>query len=233
MAWRTPASASRWTDLPAGDFAALSGLLPQARFAPVQAMLARLREIKTPGKIDILRRLSRIADRAITEAYRAVHVGSSEMDLAAALTRGIYEQGAEYFKLMIVATGERSCLSQCRSHRPRAQAGRRVPRRDISDHRRLSRRRLPHRRRGRAAASRRTDLGEPDRRANICCWTRSSRARRAARFTSSISPRSASSDCRRFPSSATASVCICTRIPTSARPTTARSRPAWCSASSR
>ena len=94
--------------LPAGDFAALSRLLPQARFAPVQAMLARLREIKTPGEIDILRRLSRIADRAITEAYRAVHVGSSEMDLAAALTRGIYEQGAEYFKLMIVATGERS-----------------------------------------------------------------------------------------------------------------------------
>jgi len=35
-------------------------------------------------------------------------VGSNEMDLAAALTRGIYEQGAEYFKLMIVATGERS-----------------------------------------------------------------------------------------------------------------------------
>ena len=30
------------------------------------------------------------------------------MDLAAALTRGVYEQGAEYFKLMIVATGERS-----------------------------------------------------------------------------------------------------------------------------
>ena len=34
--------------------------------------------------------------------------GSSEMDIAAALTRGVYEQGAEYFKLMIVATGERS-----------------------------------------------------------------------------------------------------------------------------
>lgn len=94
--------------LPAGDFAALSKLLPQARFAPIQAMLARLREIKTPQEIAILRRLSRIADRAITEAYRTVHAGSTEMDLAAALTRGIYEQGAEYFKLMIVATGERS-----------------------------------------------------------------------------------------------------------------------------
>jgi Xaa-Pro dipeptidase len=94
--------------LPVGDFAALREALPQARFEASQAMLARLREIKTPAEIEILRRLSRIADRAITEAYRAVHAGSSEMDLAAALTRGIYEQGAEYFKLMIVATGERS-----------------------------------------------------------------------------------------------------------------------------
>ena len=94
--------------LPAGDFAALREALPQARFVPAQAMLARLREIKTPEEIGLLRRLSRIADRAITEAYRAVHAGSSEMDLAVALTRGIYEQGAEYFKLMIVATGERS-----------------------------------------------------------------------------------------------------------------------------
>jgi Xaa-Pro aminopeptidase len=94
--------------LPAADFAALREALPQARFEPAQAMLARLREVKTAAEIEILRRLSRIADRAITEAYRAVRAGSSEMDLAAALTRGIYEQGAEYFKLMIVATGERS-----------------------------------------------------------------------------------------------------------------------------
>jgi Xaa-Pro dipeptidase len=94
--------------LPAADFAALSEALPQARFAAAQAILARLREVKTPVEIDLLRRLSRIADRAITEAYRAVGAGASEMDLAGSLTRGIYEQGAEYFKLMVVATGERS-----------------------------------------------------------------------------------------------------------------------------
>jgi ectoine hydrolase len=94
--------------VPVGDFAALRDLLPQAGFVPVQRLLARLREIKTPAEIELLRRLSRIADRAITDAYRSVGVGSSEMDIAAALTRGIYEQGAEYFKLMIVATGERS-----------------------------------------------------------------------------------------------------------------------------
>ena len=94
--------------LPAGDLAALKELLPRAKFTAAQTVLARLREIKTPEEIDILRRLSRIADKAITDAYRSVRAGSSEMDLAAALTRGVYEQGAEYFKLMIVATGERS-----------------------------------------------------------------------------------------------------------------------------
>jgi Xaa-Pro dipeptidase len=94
--------------LPAGDFAALTALLPQARFEPAQALLARLRQLKTPEEIDILRRLSRIADKAITDAFGAVRAGMTEMDLAAALTRGVYEGGAEYFKLMIVATGERS-----------------------------------------------------------------------------------------------------------------------------
>ena len=94
--------------LPAGDLAALDESLPQARFVPAQRLLSRLREIKTPEEIEILRRLSRIADQSITDAYHAVGAGSSEMDIAAALTRGVYEQGAEYFKLMIVATGERS-----------------------------------------------------------------------------------------------------------------------------
>lgn len=94
--------------LPAGDFAALVPLLPLASFVAAQRLLSRLREIKTPAEIEVLRRLSRIADQAITEAYRAVGAGSTEMDIAAALTRGVYAQGAEYFKLMIVATGERS-----------------------------------------------------------------------------------------------------------------------------
>lgn len=94
--------------LPVGDFAALRDLVPQANFLPAERILTRLREIKTPNEIEILRRLSRIADKAITDAYHSVDAGSSEMDIAAALTRSVYEQGAEYFKLMIVATGERS-----------------------------------------------------------------------------------------------------------------------------
>jgi Xaa-Pro aminopeptidase len=94
--------------LPAADFADLGKLLPRARLVPAQALLARLRQIKTPNEIDLLRRLSRIADRGIAAAYDAVGAGATEMDIAGALTRSVYEQGAESFTLMIVATGERS-----------------------------------------------------------------------------------------------------------------------------
>ena len=96
--------------LPAGDFARLGERLPQARFEAVEGLLAKLRQIKTPGELDLLRRLSRISDRAILDAYGAVKAGMTEMDLAAALTRSVYVQGAEHFKLLIVATGERSQL---------------------------------------------------------------------------------------------------------------------------
>ena len=96
--------------LPAGDFARLARELPQATFMGDEAILARLRQIKTADEIALLRRLSRIADQSITDALAAVQCGDSEMDIAAHLTRNIYRLGAEHFKLMIVATGERSQL---------------------------------------------------------------------------------------------------------------------------
>lgn len=96
--------------LPAGDFARLRKALPEARFEPCEQILARLRQIKTPDEIALLRRLSRIADQAITDALAAVKAGDSEMDIAGHLTRNVYALGAEHFKLMIIATGERSVL---------------------------------------------------------------------------------------------------------------------------
>lgn len=96
--------------LPAGDFLRLKSALPNARFEPSEAILARLRQIKTPDEIALLRNLSRIADQAIGDALTATRVGDSEMDLAGQLTRRIYELGAQQFKLLIVATGERSQL---------------------------------------------------------------------------------------------------------------------------
>lgn len=96
--------------LPAGDFVRLQAALPQAHFERDEHILARLRQIKTPEEIALLRKLSNIADQAVTDSLSAVTAGDSEIDIAAHLTRNIYELGAEHFKLMIIATGERSQL---------------------------------------------------------------------------------------------------------------------------
>lgn len=94
--------------LPAAAHRELTAGLPKATFDRADELLARLRQIKTPAELELMRRLSRIADRAIRDALVEATVGTTEMEIAAALTRGIFEQGAENFKLLIVATGERS-----------------------------------------------------------------------------------------------------------------------------
>lgn len=108
--------------LPAGDLERLRRALPGAAFVPCEAILARLRQIKTREEVDLLRRLSRIADQSITDALGAVKAGDTEMDIAAHLTRSIYTLGAEHFKLMIVATGERSQLPNVGPTERRLQA---------------------------------------------------------------------------------------------------------------
>lgn len=94
--------------LPAGDFAELQRHLPEVELRAAEHLLARVRQIKTRTEIDHMRKLARIADSAIQRALNSVREGSSEMDIAAMLTRGVFEAGADSFKLMIVATGERS-----------------------------------------------------------------------------------------------------------------------------
>jgi Xaa-Pro dipeptidase len=96
--------------LPAGEFRRLAALMPEATFVASDAILSRLRQLKTPDEIALLRRLSRIADQAIRDALASVKVGSTELDIAALLTKNIYQLGAENFKLLITATGPRSQL---------------------------------------------------------------------------------------------------------------------------
>lgn len=96
--------------LPAGDFGRLQANMPDVKFVGVEADIARLRQIKTLDEVELIRKLSRIADRAICDSLAAVKAGDTELDIAAVLTRRIYELGAESFKLLIIATGERSQL---------------------------------------------------------------------------------------------------------------------------
>ncbi|WP_011581722.1 MULTISPECIES: M24 family metallopeptidase [Chelativorans] len=96
--------------LPAGDFTRLVAQMPKARFVACERQLSRARQIKTPEEVTLIHRLSRIADQAIADSFAGVRAGDTELDIAAILTRRIYEIGAENFKLLIVATGERSQL---------------------------------------------------------------------------------------------------------------------------
>jgi Xaa-Pro dipeptidase len=109
--------------LPAGDMRRLSAEVQGASFEPAEHILARLRQIKTPEEQALLRRLSRIADQAITDALAAVKAGDSELDIAGHLTRNVYALGAEHFKLLIVATGERSQLPNVGPSERRLQRG--------------------------------------------------------------------------------------------------------------
>jgi Xaa-Pro dipeptidase len=92
------------------DHAELTAHLPDVTLMPADDLLNRSRQIKTPAELALLQRLSKISDTAILESLRAVRAGCTEMDIASTLTRSVYEQGAQQFKLLIVATGERSEL---------------------------------------------------------------------------------------------------------------------------
>ncbi len=97
--------------LPAADFARLREAAPGVDWVAADRWLGRQRQIKTPEELDLLARLSRVSDVSIGGALRSVKAGDTEMEIAAALTDGIYRGGAEDFKLMIVATGPRSQLA--------------------------------------------------------------------------------------------------------------------------
>jgi Xaa-Pro dipeptidase len=109
--------------LPAAAHAELARALPRAQLLAADDFLARQRQIKTPAEVEHLRKLSRIADATIAGALRSVSAGQSEMDIAGALTRGIFERGADTFKLMIVATGERSVFPNVGPSDRRLKAG--------------------------------------------------------------------------------------------------------------
>lgn len=96
--------------LPAGDMDRLRRYLPEVQWVAAEALLSGARQIKTAEEIALMRKLARIADQAIADSYGAVRAGSTELDIAAVLTRRVYELGAEHFKLLIVATGDRSQL---------------------------------------------------------------------------------------------------------------------------
>lgn len=94
--------------LPAKDFATLHKLLPDLEWIAADAILNQARQIKTAEELDLLRSLSKITDKAIGTALISAQVGKSEMELAGTLLTSLFAGGVESYKLMIIASGERS-----------------------------------------------------------------------------------------------------------------------------
>jgi Xaa-Pro dipeptidase len=94
--------------LPAKDFASLQKNLPATRWMAADAIFNKARQVKTPNELTLLRSLSKLTDKAIGDTLRQTKIGMSEMDLAGLLLTSLFAGGAESYKLMIIASGERS-----------------------------------------------------------------------------------------------------------------------------
>jgi Xaa-Pro dipeptidase len=94
--------------LPAKDFSTLQRSLPSVQWVAADAIFNKARQIKTALELELLRSLSKLTDKAIYHALRSAKVGMSELELAGTLLSSLFAGGAESYKLMIIASGERS-----------------------------------------------------------------------------------------------------------------------------
>jgi Xaa-Pro aminopeptidase len=94
--------------LPARDFATLQKSLPAVGWSAADPIFNKARQIKTGAELALLRSLSKVTDKAIGDTLRWAKIGMSEMDLAGHMLALLFAGGAESYKLMIIASGERS-----------------------------------------------------------------------------------------------------------------------------
>jgi len=94
--------------LPAKDFATLQRVVPNIQWVAADAIFNQARQVKTTKELELLRSLSKLTDKAIGDTLRAARAGMTEMDLAGLLLSNLLTGGAENYKLMIIASGERS-----------------------------------------------------------------------------------------------------------------------------
>ncbi len=94
--------------LPAKDFATLQKKLLAVEWRAADAIFNKARQIKTANELALLRSLSKLTDKAIGDTLRSAKVGMTELELAGHLLTSLFAGGAESYKLMIIASGERS-----------------------------------------------------------------------------------------------------------------------------
>jgi Xaa-Pro dipeptidase len=109
--------------LSAKDFITLQKCLPAVQWVTSDALFNKARQVKTANELALLRSLSKLTDKAIGDTLRQTKAGMSEMDLAGLLLSALFAGGAESYKLMIIASGERSQFPNVGPTERRLQAG--------------------------------------------------------------------------------------------------------------
>jgi len=94
--------------LPAKDYGTLQMALPGVTWIAADAIFHKARQVKTSKELARLRTLSKLTDKAIGDTLRQARAGMSERELASHLLTSLFAGGAEGYKLMIIASGERS-----------------------------------------------------------------------------------------------------------------------------
>ncbi len=73
--------------------------LPACELVPADDILERVRAVKTPGEVEILRRLALMTEEAILAGFRGTRRGESERAMANRMMQTLHELGADDVKL--------------------------------------------------------------------------------------------------------------------------------------
>jgi Xaa-Pro aminopeptidase len=88
---------------------------PRVKWKPTAGLVERIREVKTPEELEIMRQSARLASEVVTEAPDFVRPGVAEMDVAAEIEYRLRRKGASGPSFeTIVASGPRSALPHAR-----------------------------------------------------------------------------------------------------------------------
>ena len=102
------------------DFEKLKRALPQARFVDAAALIWRLRMIKSPAELALMRRAADITAHAFAACFEVARVGVTEHELARVAGETMMREGADRPGFILVASGEGSY--RCLSGKPRERA---------------------------------------------------------------------------------------------------------------
>jgi Xaa-Pro aminopeptidase len=107
----------------AASFHALRKLVPHASFEDAGALLERMRNVKTPAEIEIMRHAAAATDKAIVAGYAQATVGDTEKDIVDSIDTHTLKYGAEAVAFNIIASGPRTLLGHHRAEAVRVCAG--------------------------------------------------------------------------------------------------------------